>query len=86
MGRVLLQVVLPFLAPFILFGLYRLLVTRGRAVLERTPWFLLTVSGIVLACGSLVALALVGGDPPGGSYVPPRIEDGRIVPGEVKPP
>lgn len=86
MGRVLLQVVLPFLAPFILFGLYRLLVTRGRAVLERTPWFMLAAAGLVLACGSLVTLAFVGGDPPGGSYQPPRIEDGRIVPGEVKPP
>ena len=86
MGRVLLQVVLPFLAPFLLYGAYRLLVTRGRSFLDSAPWFLLTASGLVLACGSLVALAFLGGDPPGGAYVPPRVENGRIVPGEVKPP
>lgn len=86
MLRVLLQVVLPFLAPFIIFGAWRLLVTRGRGFLGRTPWFLLTVAGMLLACVSLVTLAFLGGDAPGGEYLPSRIEDGRIVPGEVKPP
>ena len=86
MLRVFLQAVLPFLAPFLLFIAYRLLVTRGRGFLGHTPWFVLTVVGLVLACASLASLAFLGGDAPGGTYVPPRIEDGRIVPGEVKPP
>jgi hypothetical protein len=83
--RILLQVVLPFLAPFAVFALYRLLVTKGRAVLVRTPWFLLTVAGLVLACAALASLAFIGGAPPGGRYLPSRVEDGRIVPGEVVP-
>ena len=86
MVRVFLQAVLPFLAPFLAFAAYRLLVTRGRGLLDHTPWFVLTVVGLVLACASLASLAFLGGDAPGGTYVPPRIEDGRIVPGEVKPP
>jgi hypothetical protein len=86
MLRVFLQAVLPFLAPFLLFAIYRLLVTRGRGFLGQTPWFLLTAVGLALACASFVSLAFLGGDAPGGVYVPPRIEDGRIVPGEVKPP
>ena len=83
--RILLQVVLPFLAPFAVYGLYLLLVTKGRPVLVRTPWFLLTASGLILACAALAALAFTGGEPPGGRYVPSRVEDGRIVPGEVVP-
>ncbi len=86
MGRIFLQAVLPFLAPFLIFAVYRLLVTRGRGLLGHTPWFLLTAAGMVLACASLVSLAFLGGYAPGGVYAPPRIEDGRIVPGQVKPP
>ena len=77
MLRVFLQVALPFLAPFLAFAAYRLLVTRGRGFLGRTPWFLLTATGMLLACASLVSLAFLGGDPPGGAYVPSRIENGR---------
>ena len=86
MLRIFLEVVLPFLAPFLAFGAYRLLVTRGRGFLDRTPWFVLTATGMLLACASLVSLAFMGGDPPGGAYVPSRIENGRIVPGQVTPP
>ena len=86
MARVLLQIVLPFLAPFVLFYLYRLLVTRGRGFFESTPWFVLTLSGLALACVSLVTLAFTGGWEPGGEYVPPHLEDGRVVPGRVVPP
>lgn len=85
MARIVLQVVLPFLAPFLAYFAYRLLVTRGRGLLERTPWYLLLTCGLALACVSLVSLAFTGGATPEGSYVPARIEDGRIVPGEVRP-
>ena len=87
MLRVCLQIVLPFLAPFVVFFAYRLLVTRGQRLprahalvpADRLP-------ALVLACASLVSLAFTGGAPPGGDYVPPHIEDGRIVPGAVRPP
>lgn len=85
MSRILLQVALPFLAPFVAFLAYRLLVTRGRGLLVSTPWFVLVCCGLVLACGSLVTLAFTGGAPPGSTYVPARIEDGRIVPGQAAP-
>jgi hypothetical protein len=85
MTRVLLQIVLPLLAPFVLFLAYRLVVTRGRGVLVSTPWFVLLCCGLVLACGSLVTLAFTGGAAPDSTYVPARIEDGRIVPGTAVP-
>ncbi len=87
MARVLLQIVLPFLAHFVLFYLYRLLVTRGQGFLGSTPWFVLTASGLALACLGFVALAFTGGWEPGGEYVPPHLEGGRVVPGlVVRPP
>ena len=82
--RIFLQVVLPFLLPFVAFAVHRLLVTRGRRFLENAPWYRLTVLGLALACISLAALAFVGGVKPGGVYVPSRIEGGRIVPGTVE--
>lgn len=85
MVRILVEVVLPFLAPFLVFFGYRLLVTRGRGLLERTPWYVLITCGLALACLSLVSLAFTGGAEPGGAYRPARIEGGRIVPGEVVP-
>ncbi len=85
MLRILLQVALPFLAPFLVFLAYRLLVTRGRGLLVSTPWFLLVSSGLALACVALAALAFVGGAEPGSTYVPARIEDGRVVPGRAAP-
>ena len=85
MARILLQVVLPFLVPFAAYGMYRLLMTRGRVLLDRTPWFVLTSAGLAFACLGIASMA-IGGAPPDGTYEPSRIEGGRIVPGEVKSP
>ena len=86
MARIILFYILPFLLPFIGFFSYRLLVTRGRPLLENTPWFVLSAAGLGLVIVSLVTLALTGGWDRSGDYVPPRFEDGRIVPGEVRSP
>lgn len=84
MSRILLFYLLPFLLPFIGFFIYRFLVTRGQPLLQNTPWFVLTAAGLALVIVSLVTLALTGGWQTGGEYQPPRFEDGRIVPGEVR--
>ena len=34
--------------------------------------------------GSFLVLAQWGGSPPGSTYVPAHVEDGRFVPGETK--
>lgn len=86
MLRILLFYILPFLLPFIGFFTYRYLVTDGRAFLQNTPWFVLSAAGLALVIVSLFTLALVGGWDTEGEYAPPRLEDGRIVPGEVRVP
>lgn len=86
MLRIVLFYLLPFLLPFIGFFAYRFLVTRGQALLDHTPWFVLTLVGLGLVIATLLSLALSGGGRPGFDYVPPRFEGGRVVPGEIRAP
>jgi Family of unknown function (DUF6111) len=84
MTRLVLQSLLLFSLPFIAYALYMMLLQRGR-LLESAPWYWLSLSGLILACGGLVALVVTGGVEPGGTYVPPHMdESGRIVPGGVR--
>lgn len=47
---------------------------------------MLSALGLALVILTLVTLALTGGWDREGDYVPPRVQDGRIVPGEVRRP
>jgi hypothetical protein len=85
MLRILLEVVLPFAAPFLVFVAWRLLVTRGRRLLEHIPWFALTTLGLVLVVASLASLAFLTGENPQQAYIPPHLEHGVVVPGRFVP-
>jgi hypothetical protein len=83
--------ILILLGPTILYVTY--LVISGRlklskshaaATLRSIPWVRLLGSGLILAAASLVALSMLSGDDPGGTYVPPHMVDGDVVPGEVQ--
>ena len=87
LARILLEVVLPFLAPFAAYAAYRLLVTRGRA-LPRSHALVRAHrrragAGLRSAWRRWPSSAVRR---PAARYVPPRIENGRIVPGQVRPP
>ena len=73
-----------FLTPFALYALF-LWATRA-GVLETSSWSWttlawLTIAALVLMAGSFVIIAQFSGAPPGSTYVPAHIEDGRFVPG-----
>ncbi len=51
--------------------------------LREGPWVWLLSGGMVLAIASLGIVAFTTGEEPGGTYVPPRYEDGKIVPSHV---
>lgn len=76
-----------FLLPFIVYGFY-LYFTRldplKRESWEHSPLYFLTLGGLVLTIGSFFVLAAFTGAGPGGTYVPARIEDGRLVPGRIE--
>lgn len=83
MNRILLHA-LVMLLPFLLYGLYLWQVKRaGRDGPAVTPWFWLVLAGLILMSLSFGVAALLG-EHGGGQYVPARLENGRLIPGEVK--
>jgi hypothetical protein len=73
-----------FLAPFVAYALF-LWATRA-GVLDVSAWSLprllwLTISALVLVIASFLMLAQFSGAPPGSTYVPAHMENGRLVPG-----
>ena len=85
--RILYEVIL-FLLPFALYGIYWRYIGRLSATAPKRahPWTILFAAGLMLVAASFVWWALTSGEPAGGVYVPPRVEDGVIVPGHVEPP
>lgn len=76
-----------FLIPFAIYGAY-LVVTRA-ALFDTGSWprpvvAKLTLGALVLTVLSLVLLAQYSGAPPGATYVPAHIENGKLVPGVEK--
>ena len=76
-----------FLVPFAAYAIF-LLATRAGVFLP-TAWTLRRVAGLLIAslvliAGSFLALAQFSGAPPGSTYVPAHIENGKFVPGTTK--
>ena len=93
MTRILLQYVLPLLLPVAIF-LGWVMLTRKRAGSQETamerlqqgPWFWLVVVGFALMAAGLAYMGLTQGSKPGGTYMAPRYEGGRVISGEVVKP
>ncbi len=86
MGRKILLQLLPFLLPFIAYGiLLEITRWRGGTPPAHTPWAPLVFCGVVLMGVSLVGLALFAPEDQEGRYVPARYQDGKVIPGEVQP-
>jgi Family of unknown function (DUF6111) len=77
-----------FFVPFVLYALFLWGTKRG-GVFDRANWPLphvlyLLIAAFLLVIGSFIVLAQWGGAPPGSTYIPAHIEDGRFVPGQTK--
>lgn len=93
MTRILLQYVLPLLLPTVVYLVWWWATsrrqtatgdgTRRPASLTQGPWFWLALAGVALMSAGLIHTALTTGEAPGGRYVAPHLEDGRVVPGRV---
>jgi hypothetical protein len=90
MSRVIIQYVLPLLLPTLIFIGWLALTrkpdeTRAETMarLQGGPWYWLVVAGFTLMAAGLIYLGLSHDDPPESVYVPPRVEDGRIIPGHM---
>jgi hypothetical protein len=76
-----------FLTPFVIYAAF-LLATRA-GVLQSDAWPLRRVAGLVITSLVLVVvsflfLAQFSGAPPGSTYVPAHVDDGKFVPGTTR--
>ncbi len=62
------------------------LTRADRGFSAAAPWGWLIAATIATALGCALALATSEGAKPGSTYEPARVEDGRLVPGEMKRP
>lgn len=76
-----------FLIPFAVYAL--LILARRANVLHASSWPLhivvkLTIGSFLLVIASLLLLAQFSGAPPGATYTPARVENGKLIPGYEK--
>jgi hypothetical protein len=87
MIRPVLTEVILFLLPFVLYAVFLWATKAG--VLDVGSWPLarvltLAIIALVLVVGSFIFFAHFSGAPPGSTYVPAHIENGKFVPGTTK--
>jgi hypothetical protein len=90
MLRVFLTIVLPLLFPTLLYllwlGVLRFQHQEPATARATLPWVWLAGAGLVLLAVALFAVTVHFGASQEGVYVPPRWQDGRILPGHIEPP
>jgi Family of unknown function (DUF6111) len=72
-----------FLIPFAAYAVFLIVTRAGLLASSSWPWHLvakLTLGSLLLVVVSFVILAHFSGAPPDSTYVPARIENGRLVP------
>ncbi len=88
MPRVLLTIVLPLLLPTVLYLVWVTVLRRprnGATAWTTWPWVWLAGAGIALLAIVLLFVTVHFGAQQEGVYVPPRWQNGHIVPGHIEP-
>jgi hypothetical protein len=89
MLREFLTLVVPLLLPTLLYLLWLRVMRWSEAgdalVWRKLPWVWLVVTGVALTALVLFVVTVGFGTATPGTYVPPRVENGRIVPGHIEP-
>jgi hypothetical protein len=89
MLRLLVTILLPLFLPTALYLLWVTLVRparrNGTALWAALPWLWLAAVGVALLVIVLLVVTVHFGTPQEGVYVPPRWQNGRIVPGHIEP-
>ncbi len=88
MTRILLNYLLPFLAPLVVYVAYMWWFRRQTLAAGGTPprwhegpWYWFVLAGFLLVLAGVIALGLTGIGERDVDYAPARLIDGRIVPG-----
>jgi len=76
-----------FATPFVLYAVFLWATKEG--VLDAESWPVsrlvwLGIAALLLVVGSFVYFANFTGAPPGSTYIPAHVEDGKFVPGRTR--
>jgi len=76
-----------FLTPFVLYALF--LVATRTGIVYAPAWTTPRIAGLLMASlllmiASLIFLAQFSGAPPGSTYVPAHVDNGKFVPGTTR--
>jgi Family of unknown function (DUF6111) len=76
-----------FIAPFVIYAVWLAVTSKG--MLQPSAWSIqrivsLGIAGFVLMLGSFVIFAQFSGAPPGSTYVPAHVENGKFIPGTTR--
>ncbi|MGD9922546.1 MAG: DUF6111 family protein [Pseudorhodoplanes sp.] len=87
MIRPILTEILLFLTPFGVYALFLFATRTGVLKVESWPaktvgW--LTAVAVVLMIAGFLVLGQLNHQPAGSTYVPPHVEDGKLIPGHFK--
>ena len=87
MSRIILERLLLFGVPFVVYGAYLMLLRLrpSSPTAPATPWTILFIAGLSLFALSFIVWGITEGEPTTGTYVAPHVVNGRIVPGYVEP-
>ncbi len=93
MLRALLQLALPLVLPTVFYLLWVAFVRRRARItgssdiplVSEGPWVWLISGGLILVIAGLIAFALLDTSFPAGEILPPRFEDGVLLPAEPAP-
>jgi hypothetical protein len=90
MPRVLLTIVLPLILPTALYLIWVIALRRPPSPGAETrwaalPWVWLAGAGVVLLAIVLFVVTIHFGASQQGVYVPPRWQNGHIIPGHIEP-
>ena len=94
MFRLFFTYLLPLIIPALLYLVWNWLQLRRALAGKRPepppsfadmPWLIMAGAGVSLLMVTLLALALFAdGSPPGSTYIPPHMEDGKLIPGQTR--
>ncbi len=89
--RVFLTQILPLLLPLAIYLIWvrrarrnSLATGAGMPAARDAPWLWMVGAALAALAAGTVLLALTTGEEPGGTYIPPHVEDGEIVPGRIE--
>jgi hypothetical protein len=89
MPRILLTIVLPLLLPTALYLLWAITLRpareSGTTQWMALPWLWLAGAGVALLAVVMFVVTVHFGTPQEGVYVPPRWENGHMIPGHMEP-